>query len=253
MKTKINQRQSKIVQIVENEEKVSVEELASLTGVSPVTIRKDLSKLDEYGILSRHHGFAMRKNTANITNRLSINYEIKRKIAKRAAAMVGENETIIIAGGSTCALLAEEIAATKPNVTIITNSLYILNRVSKLGRNKIVLLGGEYQNDAQVVVGSLVRESVKQYYVGKIFLGSDGYRKGIGWMGSDAVRTEAIRAMAASASKRVMLVDSSKFNRQGLIVQFQDRDISEIVTDSGVPIDLKEYFSSHNIPVFIVS
>lgn len=252
MKTKINARQSQIVQWVEKGGKISVTELATLTGVSPVTIRKDLSKLDEYGILSRYHGFAIRKNTANITNRLSIHYEIKRRIAKRAAALVADNETILVATGSTCALLAEEIATTKPNVTIITNSIYILNRVSKLGRNKIILLGGEYQNDAQVLVGSLVREGVKQYYADKIFLGSDGYRKGIGWMGSDAVRTDAIRAMASSASKRIMLVDSSKFSRAGLIVQFQDRDITEIVTDNGIPDDIRNYFSTHNIPLILV-
>ena len=244
---KINKRQSEIVQIVDKEKKILVKDLSDTLGVSEVTIRKDLNTLEEYGILIRHHGYALKKNTADITNRLSINYDIKCRIAKKACQLIDQNETVIIGSGSTCALLAEEIAKNKPGVTIITNSIYIVDHASKLGNNKIILLGGEYQRDAQVMVGTLVRTSVRQFFVNKIFLGTDGFIKNVGFMGSDSSRTDAVKSMAESSSQLIIITDSSKFNKRGLLVQFSQKQVSKIITDSNLDKDIKKFFDQSGI------
>lgn len=249
---KINARESEIVQLVDQERKILVKDLAERLNVSEVTIRKDLDKLENCGIIIRRHGYALKKNTADITNRLSINYETKCRIAKKACSLIDDNETVIIGSGSTCALLAEEIAKTKPGITIITNSIYIVDHVSKLGNNKVILLGGEYQKDAQVMIGPLVRSCVKQYFVNKIFLGTDGFMKNVGFMGSNTLRTEAITTMAESASNIIILTDSSKFNKRGLLVQFRESQIYEIITDKGISDDLKGFFVNHGIKLITV-
>ena len=249
---KINKRQSKIVELVDAEKKVTVKELSDILNVSEVTIRKDLDLLSQYGILIRQHGFALKKNTADITNRLSINYDTKCKIARKANSLIDFNETILIGSGSTCALLAEEIVKTKPNVTIITHSIYIADHASKLGNNRIILLGGEYQPDAQVMVGPLVRSSVRQYYVDKIFLGTDGFIKNVGFMGSDVSRTEAVKNMAESARNIIILTDSSKFSKRGLLVQFSQKEPSRIITDKKSPQDYVEFFEILGVPLTIV-
>ncbi len=249
---KINTRESEIVQLVDQERKILVKDLATRLNVSEVTIRKDLDKLESCGIIIRRHGYALKKNTADITNRLSINYETKCRIAKKACSLIDDNETVIIGSGSTCALLAEEIAKSKPGVTIITNSIYIVDHVSKLGNNKVILLGGEYQKDAQVMIGPLVRSCVKQYFVNKIFLGTDGYMKNVGFMGSNTLRTEAIATMAESASNVIILTDSSKFNKKGLLVQFRESQIYQIITDKGISDDLKGFFVNHGIKLITV-
>ena len=249
----MNKRQSTIVNLVNNTTKVSVTTLAKKLNVSEVTIRKDLTLLSNYGIIIREHGLAIKKNSVDIRNRLSINYDLKQKIAKKAAQLINFNETIIIGSGSTCALLAEEIARTKPNVTILTHSIYIVEHASKLGNNKIILFGGEYQNDSQVMVGPLVRLNAKQYFVDKIFLGTDGFVKEIGFMGSDSLRTEAIQNMAESARHIVMLTDSSKFNKMGILVQFSPSSVSRIITDNNISSDYLSYFKGKNIKVDIVN
>lgn len=241
---KINKRQSEIVQLVDRERKILVKDLSDRLGVSEVTVRKDLNTLEDYGILVRQHGYALKKDSADITNRLSINYGIKAKIAAKACELIDNNETVIIGSGSTCALLAEEIAKTKPGVTIITNSIYICEHASKIGNNKIVLLGGEYQRDAQVMVGSLVRSSVKQFFVDKIFLGTDGFVKNVGFMGSDSSRTDAVKFMSESANKIIIITDSSKFNKRGLLVQFSQRQVTQIITDSGIDPELIKFFDT---------
>lgn len=249
----MNKRQSTIVNLVNNTTKISVTTLAKKLNVSEVTIRKDLTLLSNYGIIIREHGFAIKKNSVDIRNRLSINYDLKQKIAKKAAQLINFNETIIIGSGSTCALFAEEIARTKPNVTILTHSIYIVEHASKLGNNKIILFGGEYQNDSQVMVGPLVRLNAKQYFVDKIFLGTDGFVKEIGFMGSDSLRTEAIQNMAESARHIVMLTDSSKFNKMGILVQFSPSSVSRIITDNNISSDYLSYFKGKNIKVDIVN
>lgn len=250
---KINKRQSEIVQIVDERLKVSVSDLSKSLGVSEVTIRKDLEALNKYGILIRQHGYALKKNTASITNRLSINYEIKRRIAKKAASLVKANETVLIGGGSTCVLVAEEIINSNPSATIITNSIYVVDHISKLGKNKVILLGGEYQEDAKVLVGPLVRNSCKQFYVDKMFIGTDGFVKDVGFMGSDSLRTEAIKNMSESAKNIIIVTDSSKFNRMGLLVQFQLSDVSMIITDTKLANEYQDYFKKYRIPLTLVS
>ena len=248
----MNKRQSTIVNLVNSTNKISVTTLANKLNVSEVTIRKDLNLLSNYGIIIREHGYALKKNSVDIRNRLSVNYDIKTKIAKKAAKLIDFNETIIIGSGSTCALLAEEIARTKPGVTIITHSIYIVEHASKLGNNKIILLGGEYQNDSQVMVGPLVRLNAKQYFVDKIFLGTDGFVKNIGFMGSDSLRTEAIKNMPESARNIIMLTDSSKFNKMGILVQFTQNSISRLITDSQISKEYSDFFTSKGIHLDII-
>ncbi len=249
----MNKRQSTIVNLVNSANKISVTTLAEKLNVSEVTIRKDLNLLSNYGVIIREHGYALKKNSVDIRNRLSVNYDIKNKIAKKAATLIDFNETILIGSGSTCALLAEEIARTKPNVTIITHSIYIVEHASKLGNNKIILLGGEYQNDSQVMVGPLVRLNARQYFVDKIFIGTDGFVKNIGFMGSDSLRTEAIKNMAESARHIIMLTDSSKFNKMGILVQFAQNSISRLITDSEITKEYSDFFISKGIGLDIVS
>lgn len=250
---KINKRQNEIVELIEKEDKIFVKDLAKKLGVSEVTIRKDLDLLNEYGILIREHGYAIKKNSADVVNRLSINYEIKCKIAKEACKMIGVNETILIGSGSTCALLAEEIAKNKSGVTIITHSVYIAEHASKLGAHRIILLGGEFQADAQVLVGPLVRSSVRQYFVDKIFLGTDGFVLNIGFMGSDQDRTDAIKSMAESANNIIIMTDSSKFNKRGLLVQFVPSEVKILITDSKIDSQYLDYFKKVGIDVKCVN
>ena len=165
---------------------------------------------------------------------------------------IGESETVMIGAGSTCALLAEEIAENKPKVTIITHSSYIAEHVTSVGNNTIILLGGVYQNNSQVNVGPLVDICAREFYVDKIFIGTDGFEKDVGFMGSDILRSEAIQTMSESARQTIMLTDSSKFQKRGTIVQFKPFDISTLITDNGINQDLIDYFKRYRIQTILV-
>ena len=153
-------RLEQIIKLVSEYEKIDVNTLSEKLNVSKVTIRKDLDKLESKGLLHREHGYAVLNSGDDLNVRLSINYEIKRKIVQEAVKLVSDNETIMIESGSTCALLAEEICKQKKrNVTIVTNSFFfIANFVRAYDSCRIIVLGGEFQKDSQVTVGPLLKK-----------------------------------------------------------------------------------------------
>lgn len=245
-------REEEIISIVSKNKKIEVNELAELLNVSQVTIRKDLDKLETRGILHRQHGFALISNQDDINYRLAHNYDSKRKIALKATDLVSDGETVMIESGSTCTLLAEELAYNKNDITIITNSCFIASYVRKAESVKVVLIGGEYQKDSQVNVGPLVRNLINEFHVDKLFVGIDGFDERRGFTGSDITRCDTARTMMSAADKTIVLTDSSKFSQVGVVSEFAFEDISMVYTDKGIPKDKAQFLKEKNIKLVTV-
>lgn len=243
------ERHTKILDIVSENKKIEVNRLSEFLNVSQVTIRKDLDMLEERGLLSREHGYAVMRNVDDINNRMAVRYDTKLRIAKEAAKSVISGETVMIESGSSCVLLAEQLAQEKRDITIITNSAFIASFIRETAIGRIILLGGEYQKESQVMVGPLVRTCAKEFYVDKLFVGTDGFVPDIGFTGGDMMRTEAMKAMAKSARKVIVLTDSSKFMRQGVVVQFGLSEVSSVYTDDEIPGETKMLLREAGIAV----
>ena len=233
----MTERQSKLIKLVNLYQKIEVSRLAELLDVSQVTIRKDLDHLEEEGLLSREHGYALIKNANDINTRLT---------------MVSNGETVMLESGSTCALLAEQLAKLKKDVTIITNSAYIAIRIRELPIRKVILLGGEYQKEYQGMVGPLVRKCAKEFYVDKFFVGTDGFIPDAGFTCDDLMRVETLKYMEDSANRMIILADSSKFSQKGVVIQTTFSEIDTVCTDAEIPEDALENLKRHNINVEIV-
>jgi DeoR/GlpR family transcriptional regulator of sugar metabolism len=248
----MNKRHTKLLEIVNKEGRIEVTLLSSALEVSQVTIRKDLAILEEKGFLKREHGFAVMISSDDISNRLAFNYDVKRKIAIEAAKTVENGETVMIESGSCCALLAKELATNKRDVTIITNSAFIASYIRECPFAKIVLLGGDYQAESQVVVGPIARKCIDNFYVDKLFVGTDGFTAKLGFTGKNHMRTEIARAMAENANKVIVLTESTKFSKQGVAFQFNTKEVAMIVTDSKIPGEITNLLVKDNIDVKMV-
>lgn len=247
----MTERQSKIIKLVNQNHKIEVSRLAEILEVSQVTIRKDLDFLETEGLLSREHGYALIKNANDINTRLTIHYETKLAIAIKAAEMVNNGETVMLESGSTCALMAEELARLKKDVTIITNSAYIAIRVRDLPLRKVILLGGEYQKEYQGMVGPLIRKCAREFYVDKFFVGTDGFIPEAGFTCDDLMRVETMKYMSDSANRMIILADSSKFNQKGVVIQSGFDDIDTVCTDSGISPEALAILNKNDIHVVI--
>lgn len=227
-------RESQILELLSQCGRMEVSVLAQRLGVSQVTVRKDLDALEERGILRREHGFAVSGSGDDVNNRLAIHYEEKRRIACRAARLVSPGETVMIESGSCCALLAEEIAHNKPGATIITNSAFIASYVRRMDGARVVLLGGDFQNDAQVMVGPILKVCAQQFYVERLFVGADGWSPSLGFTGNNHLRVQAVRDMAEHAGQVVVVTESEKFSQRGVVPLNLPASVSAVVTDCGL-------------------
>lgn len=231
----MRERQTQILDIIGEKKRVTVLELAELLKVSDVTVRKDLSVLEEKGLLKREHGFATLPESDDISTRLLFNYEKKKSIARRAVESIRDGETIMIESGSCCALLAEEVVTNRRDVTIITNSVFIATFLRNRRGARIILLGGEFQAEAQVMVGPLVRKSAENFFVDKFFMGTDGFNER-GAMSGDLMRAEAVRDMAQSARQAIILTESKKFSQVGVVPLLPYERLAAIYTDEKIPV-----------------
>jgi DeoR/GlpR family transcriptional regulator of sugar metabolism len=227
-------RTNQILELLVEKKKLEVAELSTHLGVSQVTIRKDLDSMEAQGLITREHGSAVLASTNDIKGRLAYHYEEKRRIALRAAELVKDGDTIMIESGSCCALLAAALTELRSNITLITNSAFIADYIRRSSDFQIILLGGIYQQDAQVMVGPMVRQCVENFWVDYFFVGVDGWSTRAGFTNQDQMRAQAVRDMARQADRVIVLTESEKFSRHGTVPLNLKDQIKTVITDQKI-------------------
>ncbi len=249
---KMHKRANQILEFLTEEKKMEVSQLAQKLGVSQVTVRKDLDELESQGIIVREHGFACLRSTDNLLGRIAYHYEAKQKIARRGAKLIADGDTLMIESGSCCALLAEELTVSKKDLTIITNSAFIADYIRGKSNFQIILLGGIYQQDSQVLVGPMIRQCVENFYVTHFFIGTDGYSRRTGFTNRDQMRAQAVRDMARQAEHIVFLTESGKFARHG-VVPLNLKDYPRtVITDDRIPKETADELSQCQIELITI-
>ena len=218
-------RGNKILELLTKDNKIEVSHLAEELGVSQVTMRKDLDTLESKGVIKREHGFALLCSTEDINGRI---------IAQKAAGLVSNGDTIMIENGSCCALLADTLTATKKDLTIITNSAFIAEYIRGKSNFQINLLGGIYQQDSQVMVGPMILQCVENFFVDRFFIGTDGYSTKMGFTNQDQMRAQAVRDMARQAEEVIVLTESEKFSKRGIVPLNLKDQVKAVITDSEI-------------------
>ena len=209
-------RRLKIIDIIRQQGRVSVDMLVAEFQSSPETIRRDLKKLSRNGDVRKIHGGAMLpgiQGEGPFRQRMGEHVGAKRQIAKNASVLISPGDTVLIDTGSTTLIFAEEIARIK-NLIVVTNSIEIAKviGVSSNG-SKVYLLGGEYHSDGRETLGSMVNAQLAQFHAQHVVLTMGAVSAEGGAMAFDMGEVSVGRAMLAHASNAIMLADSSKFNR----------------------------------------
>jgi DeoR/GlpR family transcriptional regulator of sugar metabolism len=243
------ERHTKILEALAKQPRIEVATLAEMLGVSQVTVRKDLNCLQDQELIKREHGFACLDSVDDVEKRLAFHYGVKHRIAQEAAKTVEEGETVMIESGSCCVLLAEELTTTKRDITIITNSVFLANHVRHSPYGKIILLGGYYQSDSQVLVGSITRKCAEIFSSDKFFIGADGFNEKLGFTGKDHHRAQTVRALAEQASQVIVLTESDKFLTQGVVGLMDSEEVAGVYTDDRIPQDKEAFLRQRNVKI----
>ena len=156
----------------------------------------------------------------------------------------------MIESGSCCALLAQTLTELRRGVTIITNSAFIADYIRKSSDFQIVLLGGIYQQDAQVMVGPMVRQCAENFWVDRFFIGVDGWSARTGFTNQDQMRAQAVRDMARQADQVIVLTESDKFTRHGTVPLNLKDLVRTVITDQNIGEDIRQELYQQGIEIF---
>ena len=231
-----SERQSHIVDLLNSNGSMKITELAERFQVSRETIRRDLNALSETGTIRKGFGGAIIQqdfHVDRVETRLGEHTEAKIRICERALDMIPEVAVLFLDTGSTPLCLAR-LLKTREGLTIITNSLPVMNELAESG-NRLIITGGDFSPQLMAVVGMQTIEFLSGIKFGLAFLGSSGYDQHNGPAGNRFEDSQIKKTVIANAQTTVVLCDSSKATRTALTEYASWRDIHYLITDDGVP------------------
>jgi len=231
---KPHERQPQIEAIIRREGEVSVEMLAARFDVSSETIRRDLGALAELGRVQKVHGGARRAQLIREPShdeRETTAAKAKAAIGRRLNDLVEPGETLFIDTGSTTLATAGALAQI-PNLTIITNSCRLAERVARAGSDAAIhLLGGRYGVDNAQTTGAAVIEQLQSFRADRAILTVAAIDPEYGAMDASLDEAQIARAMIRSARTVTVLADASKFGRHAAFAVCATEDIDLIISD----------------------
>jgi DeoR/GlpR family transcriptional regulator of sugar metabolism len=244
-------RRERILDLVRERERVSVDDLVEVLGSSRETIRRDLTKLATHGHVRKFHGGAVLPDFARegaFPVRLSEAVKEKRAVARAAAALFQPGDTIFVDTGTTTLLFAEELAR-RPGLTVITNSPQIA-QIMAAGDGEIFVIGGSYRADVGEMVGPLAIEQIERFRAGHAVLTVGGLDAN-GAMDFRLDEAQVARAMVAQAQTITIVADGSKLGRTALFSVCPLDRIDRLVVDSAPSAVLANAFAQAGIKLII--
>ncbi len=249
------ERHGGILAILERQGSVSVAQLSELFKVSEVTIRKDLSFLEQQNKLYRAHGSAILTSPyigdRHINEKQKRSVAEKREICEAAAKLITQDDSIIIASGTTVAALTKEIRPIG-RLTVITSTIEVTQQLSQNPNIDVIQLGGIARSSSLSVVGPFAEQMLNSFCCSKLFIGVDGIDAAFGLTTTNMLEATLNQAMIRSAEKVVVLADSSKFGRRGFSKICDIDAVDLIITDSKVQQRHLEQIRELGIEVMIV-
>ena len=241
MSSKTDKRAKEILRLLLNHGKTSVEELTELFATSPASVRRDLVRLEERGLVHRTHGGAMLAGQAVYEPfRFDASFQVredrfaqeKRRIAAAAAELVHENETVGFTAGTTTTQVARSLRH-RTGLHIITNAVNIAAELSGSSL-EVILTGGTLRKNSFSLVGPVADETLRRLNADILFLGVDGFDVEHGLTTPNLLEAKVNRTMMDVARVVVVVCDSSKFGRRALSSIAPLSAIHHLITDKDV-------------------
>lgn len=206
------QRQEQILQLLEKQERVTVTQLSALLGTTEVTIRSDLSQLEQAGKLMRVHGGAVGKPAQQDAK--TVNLSAKESIAAAVAEQIRDGDTLFINSGTTSVCVARALKE-KRNLNIVTNAIDVAMELADVPTFRVLLLGGEINARYGFTYGGDAQEQLRRYQANWAILSVDGVSPQWGITTYHAEEAILDKMMIAGAHGTFITADSSKLGRAG--------------------------------------
>ncbi len=226
------ERQQKIIELLDENSYVSVNKLGKMLYVSLPTVRRDLCELEKKGLIVRNHGGAMRlsEGAYNIPLDFRNSYKAaqKHQLCKNAAKLIQSGDVIYIDASTSTMHIADFISA--KDITVVTNGLPIASLLAKKGIN-VQMTGGVVKDYSLACVGSVAERFVSTFNFNFAFFSAYGVNSNNVIVDTSLEETAVRKAAFANSDKTVFICTSDKYGLQAPynIVSIDEVDI--IISD----------------------
>ena len=249
------ERRKKIIEMLRKKENISISELCNVTGASVATIRRDLSRMENRGLLVKVHGGAMLSDRnrfeLSFEKRSLMNIEKKKMIAAKVMTTIQEDDTLLLDAGTTTFFIAREIGKSKKNVNMFTNSLAIAQEVANYQNIHLTLIGGRIDWKNMATIGSMAAKYLMDLIVDKAFIGANAVDKLRGATTIEEDNAFLNHLMLKSAHHVFVVADSTKIGKSALFCSVPIESMDFLVTDSSADRKTIEMLELRGVRVLI--
>jgi len=250
------ERQEQIVEQINSVKRTTVAELSHRFQVSEATIRRDLAVLAQRGLVRRMHGGVLRaegffaSTEIPVLQRQGLHSEAKERIGAAAAKLIRDGETLFITGGSTTLMMARHLAGHR-NLTIITDSILVVQELFHQKYHRCMILGGMIDYEEMAVRGPIARHMMGQFHVDKVILGARAISIERGISLETPEETELFRIAMNSGRETLLITDSTKFDQSAFMYLAPINAVHTLVTDTGLDQSLAQQIRELNIELIL--
>jgi DeoR/GlpR family transcriptional regulator of sugar metabolism len=246
-------RKVDLIRLIQENEPISVNDLAQTAGLSQSTLRRELRRFADDGLVKLNVGqvaLATSSEEMPFAFRQMLNIDLKRKIACATLDLIQNGETIFIAGGTTTLELARLLPRQR-RLTVITNAIRVLNLLIDVPGIELMVLGGAVRPGEQTIHGHLTEWGVHQFRADKLIYGIEAINLQHGITHSQIVEVSTDRALASTAAQVIVLADHTKFGKVAPAFVLSLDKVHVLVSDQGLPVETVQSLKEKNIQVVL--
>ncbi len=232
------QRRQSLLDMLRKQPGLRVSEMAKALDVSEGTVRNDLNALEEKGRLKRVHGGAILNaadqfNNDSFMRRYNQNVAAKVAIARKAALLISDGNSIFLDASSTCFYLVRALSG-RNKLRVMTNGFEVARELAQNSSNTVILIGGVVNNDSSSVTGLLSEQIMAEMHTDTAFFSCSGFSTERGMTEVHFEEAQLKRKAIDSAQNVIALIDSSKFGKEDLTPFARPKQIAHLFTDSEI-------------------
>lgn len=251
----VEERRDKILTIIQKRNRISVAELSKEFNVGEVTIRRDLSELEERGLIHRTHGGAILADSGldepPLKERELRNHNQKERIAQFIAQIIRNGETIMMDGGSTTLQIAKQLKS-KSNLLVVTNSISVAEEFMNSNDCEVIVTGGELRKSTGMMVGPIAERTLRLFRADRVIIGMSSLLPDEGLFTVNAGEADLKRTMMDCGKEIIVVMDSSKINKVTFSFVSDFSKIDKFITDDGVSDEVIKKLDQAQVEVIVV-
>ncbi len=248
------ERQARILEILDRQKRISVTEICEMFSISEATARRDLEELTQQKSILRVRGGAISARQAPpespLLLRQTAQTEEKANIGKAAAQLVQDHDAIFLGSGTTVLEIAKNLRDRK-DLTVVTNSLPVLNMFAGLPNIKVIALGGFLRDSEWSFIGHITEQALGEIRVDKVIIGVHAIHVEQGLTNDYLPETMTDRAILRAGKQVIVAADHTKIDMISTAFLAPITSIDVFVTDKNAPRDFIEAITKLGIQVYI--